>query len=244
MIHLNDSNVDEVIILAGGLGTRLQSVVNDVPKPMALVNNIPFLDYLLEWLILNKIKKVIISVGYKAEVITHHYKNKYKNLSIRYSYESRPLGTGGAIKKAIKAISNDNCFIINGDTFFNIKLFELLSICRENSADIVMSLNKVKFADRYGIVHTDENKKVISFEDKKESCDAYINGGIYLVKKSIFTLCSNEVFSFEDFLKKQIENQEIKIYGYKTLASFIDIGVPFDYFKAAELTDLQNLFSN
>lgn len=244
MINLRDKCVDEVIILAGGFGTRLQSIVNDVPKPMAPVNNIPFLDYLLEWLILNKIKKVIISVGYKADMIANHYKKKYKNLSIEYSYESTPLGTGGAIKKAIKAINNDYCFIINGDTFFNIKLLELLSVGSEKSAEIVMSLNKVKFADRYGIVHTDENKKVSSFEDKKESYDSYINGGIYLVRKNIFTQCSDEVFSFEDFLKKQIENEQIKIYAYKTIASFIDIGVPIDYFKAAEITDLQNLFSN
>ena len=108
----------EAVILAGGLGTRLRGIVSNVPKPMAPVNGIPFLSYVLDNLIDNGITRFILSVGYKYEFIEKIYGNSYRRCEIIYSVESKPLGTGGAIKKAINYINDKYFFIVNGDTIF------------------------------------------------------------------------------------------------------------------------------
>ncbi|MFX0195930.1 MAG: sugar phosphate nucleotidyltransferase, partial [Candidatus Hodarchaeota archaeon] len=110
--------VKETIILAGGSGTRLQKVVQDVPKPMADINGSPFLEYLLCYLNKQEIKKVILSVGYKYRVIQDYFGTEYKDLVLEYSIEKEPLGTGGGIKKALNLVKSDDVYIINGDTFF------------------------------------------------------------------------------------------------------------------------------
>ena len=119
---------NEVIILAGGRGTRLKSLTNDQPKPMLKVAGKPFLEILLDYLISQNIGKVILSVGYHHDKIIQHFKYEYKSLNIQYSIEEKPLGTGGAILHSLKEISNENFFVMNGDTLFNIDLKKLLSI--------------------------------------------------------------------------------------------------------------------
>ena len=103
----------EVIILAGGFGTRLQSKVRDIPKPMAPINNRPFLDYVLDYLTTNKVKQVILSVYYKYELIKNYYGSNYNGMNISYSIDSEEQGTGGAIKAAVQKSKNDHIFIIN-----------------------------------------------------------------------------------------------------------------------------------
>ena len=134
----------EAIILAGGLGTRLRSVINDVPKPMATVAGRPFLDYILHYLKTQGISKVILSVGYKSEIITDWYsdKNNAFELDISYSFESEPLGTGGAIFKAAELVENEAFFIINGDTSFEVNLRELKTFSGQKGADIAIALRR------------------------------------------------------------------------------------------------------
>ena len=110
------------IILAGGFGTRLQSIIKDKPKPMAEINGKPFLEYLFQYLIINKITRIILSVGYKHEVISDYFGSNYKGVGISYIVESSPLGTGGAIKKCLLNINEKKAFILNGDSFLNISL--------------------------------------------------------------------------------------------------------------------------
>ena len=100
----------EAAILAGGLGTRLKSVINDVPKPMAPVNGKPFLEYLLDYLNNKGFNRVVLLIGYKASVIMNHFGDKYKNIDIVYSVERKRLGTGGALKFAIDKIVSDDFF--------------------------------------------------------------------------------------------------------------------------------------
>jgi len=114
--------VKEAIVLAGGLGTRLRNVIKDVPKPMAEICGKPFLSYIIDFLIRYEIKRVILSVGYKWEVIKQFFGERYRNLDLVYAIEYEPLGTGGAIKNSLKYVQDTEVFILNGDTLFNIDL--------------------------------------------------------------------------------------------------------------------------
>lgn len=219
----------EAIILAGGFGTRLSMVVSDVPKPMAPINGRPFLEYLLDDLNEKGINRVILAVGYKKEIIKSHFKKKYKNIDIIYSDEDIPLGTGGAIKKALILAKDENIFIINGDTFFNVDLEEMYQFHKKNNSKLTLAIKEMEKFDRYGSLIL-EGDKIIKFEEKKCVDKGYINGGIYLIKKELLNKEEKESFSFE---KDILENKKFQIekYGYKSEGYFIDIGIPEDYYK-------------
>lgn len=219
----------EAIILAGGFGTRLSTVVSDVPKPMAPIKGRPFLEYLLDDLNEKGINRIILAVGYKKEIIKSHFKEKYKNIDIVYSDEDIPLGTGGAIKKALTLTKDEDIFIINGDTFFDVDLKEMYQFHKKNSSKLTLAIKDMEKFDRYGSLIL-EGYKIIKFEEKKYIDKGYINGGIYLIKKELLNKEKKESFSFE---KDILENEMLKIekYGYKSKGYFIDIGIPEDYYK-------------
>lgn len=227
----------EAIVLAGGFGTRLQSVVRDVPKPMADINGKPFLVYILEYLLNNGVKKTILSIGYKKEIIENYFGSSYKTMEIVYSKEDEPLGTGGAIKKAFNACDSEDVIVLNGDTFFDVNLQALMQEYKTADADVILALKKMYDFDRYGKVIL-ENNRVVSFSEKKFSSSGFINGGVYIVRKDILDYF-NKKFSFEqDFLEKKLSDLNISAYidkGY-----FIDIGIPEDYLKANK--DFKDLF--
>lgn len=224
----------EAIILAGGKGTRLFSMVSNVPKPMAIVNNKPFLEYLLDYLSYSGIiNKVIIAVGYKKEYIINYFGNKYKNIDIRYSLEEEPLGTGGCIKKAIVLCESELIFAINGDTFFNVDISDMIKYYKaQNIKSLILIAGKyLNMVDRYGTLEIDNNNFINNFLEKSFLKEGYVNGGVYLFNKDVFLNYDLKAFSMEiDFLQKNIRNLVIKI--YKSTGYFIDIGVPDDYLKA------------
>ncbi len=225
--------IKEVIILAGGLGKRLRSVVSDLPKPMALINNRPFLEYQFDYLISQGIEIAVLSVGYKHEIIRNHFGGKYKSLTLKYALEKEPLGTGGGILKAMPFVEGDHVFIVNGDTLFKPNLKELYTVHQNKKADITIALRIVKEAQRYGIVSMNESERVIAFLEKNPQAGVgYINAGIYLMPTNIIqSKIQQEKFSLEkDFFENYIE--DLKIYGFPTESYFIDIGVPEDYKKA------------
>jgi len=115
----------ETIILVGGFGTRLSHIVSDVPKPMIPVNGKPFLKYLFDYLLKNGVTYIILAVGYKSEIIQKYFGDDYKGISITYSVENTPLGTGGAIKKALDCCNEKYVFIVNGDTYFDVDLKQM-----------------------------------------------------------------------------------------------------------------------
>ena len=229
MKYLEAKNSMEAIILAGGFGTRLSTVVSDVPKPMAPIKGRPFLEYLLDDLNEKGINRIILAVGYKKEIIKSHFKEKYKNIDIVYSDEDIPLGTGGAIKKALTLTKDEDIFIINGDTFFDVDLKEMYQFHKKNSSKLTLAIKDMEKFDRYGSLIL-EGYKIIKFEEKKYIDKGYINGGIYLIKKELLNKEKKESFSFE---KDILENEMLKIekYGYKSKGYFIDIGIPEDYYK-------------
>ncbi len=134
--------LEEAVILAGGLGTRLKSVIKDIPKPMAEVCGKPFLCYILDFLIKYEIKRVILSVGYKWEAIREFFGEQYKNINLVYAIEYEPLGTGGAIKNALKYVQDTEVFILNGDTLFNIDLSVFYSLHKNKNSNLSIALKK------------------------------------------------------------------------------------------------------
>ncbi len=110
--------IREAIILAGGFGKRLKAVVNDVPKPMAIINKRPFLEYLLSYLDFWGVNHLVLSVGYQKQMIMNHFGKSFKGIDIDYAVEDEPLGTGGAVKNAMTFIKGNHTFVLNGDTFF------------------------------------------------------------------------------------------------------------------------------
>lgn len=225
----------EAIILAGGFGTRLSTVVSDVPKPMAPIKGRPFLEYLLDDLNEKGINRIILAVGYKKEIIKSHFKEKYKNIDIVYSDEDVPLGTGGAIKKALTLTKDEDIFIINGDTFFDVDLKEMYQFHKKNSSKLTLAIKDMEKFDRYGSLILEEDK-IIKFEEKKYIDKGYINGGIYLIDKNLLIQEKKESFSFE---KEILENKNFQIekYGYKSEGYFIDIGIPEDYYRFKEIIE-------
>lgn len=224
----------DVIILAGGLGTRLREVVSDVPKVMAPVNSRPFLDILLDFL--NKwscIRKVIIAVGYMGDKIIKEYMNRSEyNFEILFSVEKELLGTGGAIKRALKYAETDNVLALNGDTYMDVNLKDFIEFHKSKNADMTIVLKEVENANRYGLVKIDDNNKVIFFREKQPASErGYINAGMYVFERRLFdSIKDGKVLSLEKellplFLKK-------KIYGYVSNGKFIDIGIPETYITA------------
>lgn len=226
--------IKEAIILAGGLGTRLRDVIKDVPKPMAPIEGRPFLEYLLSYLHKQNIKKVVFAVGYKKEVIIDFFGNKYKDIKLVYSIEEEPLGTGGAILKALYLIENEHFFVLNGDTFFNIDLSSLENFYYDKQADLVIALKEMNNCERYGVIELDETYRIINFLEKPKKTKGLINSGIYLISKTFLNSFNlPKKFSFEkEFLEKYYSTY--KFYGKSFDAFFIDIGISEDYEKAQQ----------
>lgn len=218
----------EAIVLAGGLGTRLRSVVVDLPKPMAPIGDKPFLEYILKYLQKNGITRVILSVGYKWESIKEYFGNNFHDMELIYSVEDEPLGTGGAIKKALAFTKSNEVFIINGDTFFDV---DFKSLTLKDNSKLILSLKHMENFDRYGCVESDEHSFVTAFTEKGYREIGDINGGIYLASRDIFDSFSLEnIFSFEEFMQDNFK--KLKITSQSFDSYFIDIGIPEDYVRA------------
>ncbi|MPM21156.1 D-glycero-alpha-D-manno-heptose 1-phosphate guanylyltransferase [bioreactor metagenome] len=218
----------EAIILAGGFGTRLSHIVPDLPKPMAPINGRPFLEYVLDYLYRNDINRVVLAVGYKAEIIKKYFGNKYKKIDIRYSTEDIALGTGGAIKKALGACKEDNIFVINGDTYFDVDLVRMMDFHKNAGSNISIAIKRMNNFERFGSVIVEDNI-IKKFEEKKPKVEGKVNGGIYIINRKIMSKIQNNVFSFEnDILESGLYN----LYAFESEGYFIDIGIPEDYNKA------------
>jgi D-glycero-alpha-D-manno-heptose 1-phosphate guanylyltransferase len=224
----------EAIVLAGGMGTRLQSVVKDVPKPMAAIKDKPFLYYVLSHLHRFSIDKIILSVGYKSESIQAYFGDQFNGIPIEYTIEKEPLGTGGAIFMALQKISSEHVFITNGDTFFNVDIDAFEKFHLKKAADISMSLRALPDVARYGTVRLNETQ-IIGFDEKQGLHQpGTINAGSYIFNsKKIRPLSYPQKFSIEkDFFEKNL--QTLYFAGYVTNDYFIDIGIPEDYARAQQ----------
>ncbi len=229
--------INEAIILAGGLGTRLQSVVNDKPKCMADVAGKPFLYYVIDFLQKNAIESFIFSVGYMHKIIEEYLEEKYPNLNYTLALENEPLGTGGAIKLACGKASSKNVMVVNGDTLYKINAAPLNQLHEAVNAHCTLSLKPMQNFDRYGVVKVNKDHSIKSFREKKYYDSGLINGGVYALNTGKFLQEPlPEKFSFEkDYLEKNVyhrSSQKPKLYGIIQDKYFIDIGIPEDYVRA------------
>ena len=233
--HLNYGvkfHLMECIVLAGGLGTRLRNTIGDYPKCMADVNGKPFLEYILDYLSTQGCTGIILSLGYKHEVITGWLETKQYPMQISHVIENEPLGTGGGIQLALKAAGSAHVAVLNGDTMFNIDLKKMLAFHEQKASATTLALKNMHRFDRYGVVNTNTAGQITAFEEKQYKEAGYINGGVYIInREAVLSKQLPEKFSFEkDYLEKYVT--EGKFYGFVSDSYFIDIGIPEDYAKA------------
>lgn len=222
----------ECIVLAGGLGTRLQGVIGAMPKCMALVAGHPFLHHVFHYLSAQQCTRVILSLGYKHEMVLEWLEDYSWPFAIDYVIEEEPLGTGGGISLAAEKIRTSDFFVLNGDTMFRAALPEMMLLHQRKSAEATLALKHMTAFERYGVVRIDENGRILSFEEKKYYDAGLINGGVYIINKTRFKERQlPEKYSFEkDYLEQHV--QQGHFFGYACEGYFIDIGVPEDYERA------------
>ena len=228
--------LNTAIILAGGMGTRLKTIISDLPKPMAPIMNVPFLTYQLNYLKHFGIKKVIFSVGYLSEKIIAHYNQSFENINIEYSIEKNPLGTGGGIRMAMSNLNEDLVLILNGDSFFDLNLEQFYNLHLEQKAEFSLALRYVNNSERYGNIEFNSSNQITSFIEKNQlNQSGYINAGVYILSKKLYLQNTKPDINFsieKDFFEKQLNQLIIKGFEFKDY--FIDIGIPEDYLKAQD----------
>lgn len=222
----------QAIVLAGGKGTRLQSVVADLPKPMAPIGGIPFLHFLLKQLKFNGFEKVVLSVGYKYESIQDYFSDSFEGMKIEYAIEKVPLGTGGGIRYAFELTSADDVFIFNGDTYFDVDLDDFERFHKASNSALSLSLKPMQNFDRYGTVTTNSIGQILAFKEKTPMSEGLINGGVYLISRKLWDQVEvPSKFSFEQDVMEAYVNS-IPFYGFVSEGYFIDIGIPEDFSRA------------
>ena len=226
----------QAVILAGGFGTRLSHIVPDVPKPLAPIKEKPFLEYVIKTLKQHGFDNFVFLTGYKAEQIEEQFKQLKNTTFIK---EEKALGTGGAILNAFDKLQED-FFVINGDTFFDIDYDILERFGKEKP--ITLALRYTNNIERYGFVEIDDKFAIKSFVEKgnlpKNKIDGYINGGIYYIHKTALKPYADEFngefISLEtEIFPKLLANNELN--GLPVGGCFIDIGIPEDYYRAQDL---------
>ncbi len=224
----------QAILLCGGMGTRLRSVVADRPKPMADICGKPFLQYLLEMLRDKGITEVIFALGYMGEMIEEYFQDgSTLGIKIRYSYEKEPLGTGGAIRNALPKILEEEVLVLNADTYFPMDYEGLLRFHQENDGDFSLATRVVEDISRYGAVRRDAAGRILAWNEKLEDggqpLAGEINGGIYVMKKSLIAEIPEGKQSLEqDCIPKWLSEGK-RIFGLPFEGYFMDIGIPKDY---------------
>ncbi|MDP8265213.1 MAG: nucleotidyltransferase family protein [Candidatus Aceula lacicola] len=229
----NLSKID-VIVLAGGLGKRLRSETGSTPKVLANVNGVPFLDILLKNLSDQGFKKIVLCTGYQSEEIESYYQENTLGLTIEFSKEKVPLGTGGAIKKARSFVRSDKFLVLNGDCFCTVSFKDFLKFHIEKNAFASMVLTETEDKKDFGSVMIDSNNAIKSFQEKSEkSFSPFVSAGIYFFNKEVFDVMpSQEAFSIEhDFFPDLVNKQ---FFGFVTDQGFLDIGTPDRYKEAQE----------
>lgn len=220
----------DVLILIGGKGTRLHSVVKDRPKPMADINGQPFLDKLIEYVSSFGHNRFILCAGYMAEYLTKYYQDMNLSHEILLSIEKVPLGTAGAVKNAEKLIQTDVFLVMNGDSFCPVDLTDFKAFHRRKKARISIAVvAKSKGVRGQGLINFDASQQIVSFEEKKHNSEnGYINAGIYLFNKPILSEIPRRIpYSLEKNLFPSILGK--KFFAYITTGEMLDIGSPERY---------------
>jgi NDP-sugar pyrophosphorylase family protein len=224
------------LLLVGGLGTRLQSVLPSTPKPLARVGNMPFLELLVLQLRSQGIRRIVMCTGHLARQIEQEFGDGKKwGVAIDYSQESQPLRTAGAVKLAEGYLKHASDFLVmNGDSFLELDLREFIRFHRGHGGLASMAVRKVPDAARYGTVHIDANHRVVGFSEKTGAAvPGIINGGVYVFNRAVLEQVPQGPASFERDVFPRVLEQGV--YALEQHGLFIDIGTPEDYARAQTL---------
>lgn len=214
------------LILAGGLGLRLRSAVNNLPKVLASVNGRPFITFLLDQLISAGFQHAVLCTGYLGNKVNDTIGDHYKSLSIQYSQEREQLGTGGALVDAMPLVSTDNVLVMNGDSYLDVNLSDYIAKYFDNNQHPALLLTQISDTSRYGRVELDAEGFIRSFKEKGSNAGAgWINAGIYILKKHLLnSVFYRKPYSLERELFPDLVGKGLC--GFQCTASFIDIGTP------------------
>ena len=220
----------EAIILAGGLGTRLKGTIGNIPKPMALVGEKPFLKIILDMLSRKGFSRIILSIGYKGEMVRDYFGSDFQGMAIDYSTEDQPLGTGGAVKLAMKKMTGKYVYVLNGDTFFDFDIDAVEKQWATFERPIIIAAH-VKDTSRFGRLDIRAGK-IVSFSEKTLNGPGYINAGCYVLKKlQLEDSAVPEIFSLEtEYLEAKVEAGFFDVVICSGI--FTDIGTPDDFQNA------------
>jgi NDP-sugar pyrophosphorylase family protein len=224
--------IDGALILAGGAGTRLRPLISDVPKPMATVCDRPFVEYLICQLGAAGVSNTTLLVGYMADELRATLGDNLHGVALEYSFESEPLGTGGALRNALSSLAGDRWFVLNGDSFFDISL-DALAASHRADAPLTLSLANVSDAGRYGSVTTAEDGSVTGFTEKAPtaSSNGWINAGVFVVERSVLEGIANDrPVSLEREVLPALVGRGLRAERFG--GYFVDIGIPDDYLRA------------
>jgi NDP-sugar pyrophosphorylase family protein len=228
-------NID-VVILAGGFGTRLRSVLSDRPKVLAPINGVPFLKCYLEWLRGFGARRIILSLGHLAGMVEEFVKSEnWNGMEIVASVELTPLGTGGAVRACLPRLQSPAALVTNGDSVTRLDLCRFVEFHRAKAARVSMVLTHQPQVHASGLVGTDANGAVISFNEKPQHQNAggYINAGLYLMQReAIAEIPGNQPVSLEQDVFPKCCGRGF--YALKGEFPFIDIGTPESYQRAGE----------
>lgn len=228
-------STDEAIILVGGAGTRLRSVVSDVPKPLAPVAGRPFLAWVLDALAAQEMRRVVLATGYLASMVEQTIGRRWKGMEIAYSVEPEPLGTGGAVRLAAQRLQGDRVHVLNGDTFLRYAPSMLETVVDELDTAAGIALAGVPDTARYGAVDVTQGR-VTGFSEKGRSGQGWINAGCYFLGTGALDRLprGGAAFSLETGLLLPLSEAGL-LAGDTRTEGFIDIGVPDDYARAQTL---------
>jgi D-glycero-alpha-D-manno-heptose 1-phosphate guanylyltransferase len=223
----------KVVLLVGGLGTRLRPVLSSAPKVLASVGNGSFLDLLLRQLRNQGLTRIVMCTGYMADQVENAYGNGDSwELAIEYSRESQPMGTAGALKLAAPVLQDSPFSIVmNGDSFLEIDLESLLNFHRAKGGPITVAVVRVPNTSRYGKVVVGSDDRIARFEEKTgREVPGLINAGIYVIDRDVLRQIPDGPGSLErDVFPQWLERN---VYAFESSGVFIDIGTPEDYAKA------------
>ena len=225
----------DVVILCGGLGTRLRSVLPNTPKPMADIAGRPFLQLLIEQTALFGFRRFVLCLGYKAEDIERFFRAARMSCDIEFSRETQPMGTGGAVWNAKAAIRSDPFVVLNGDSFCGVDLPGMIEAHVSNGADVTMAVAPVGQAGEYGRVMADNSGRVISFLEKdRQMTEAWVNGGVYVCSRRFINSLGQRIpLSLEHEVFPSLA-QAGSLFAYRAKGPLLDIGTPDRYERARQ----------
>jgi len=216
------------LVLTGGLGTRLRSIAGDLPKSLVRIGTRPFLEYLVLQLHQQDFNDIVLCTGYRGDKIQEYFGDGTRwQVRIRYSKESKPLGTGGAIQRGSRLTEGEVFLAMNGDSYLEADLRPLVRFHAAGQSRATVALVEVEDAERFGRVELGSDGRILRFEEKGRPGPGLISAGVYVFDRRVFEEIPNGPISLEkDVLPSLIGRG---VYGMPSNGNFVDIGVPEEY---------------